>query len=476
MHSDLTFFTNEPNSTLLERFKNTLRDVETFDVLVGYFRTSGFYRLYESLEDIKKIRVLVGINTDKKTYDLVQSAQTKFDFESHTKAKEDFSKKLTEEVYQSEDKYDVEVGIKKFIEFIQTGKLEIKAYPSKNLHAKVYISRFKEDDRDYGRVITGSSNFSEYGLNANYEFNVELKNSSDVRYAEDKFEELWKDAVDLSEVYVDTINQKTWLNDQITPYEIYLKFLYEYLKEEIKADDDFKTYLPDGFMELKYQKNAVTTLKKIVDQYGGAFVADVVGLGKTYITAMYAQALPGKKLVICPPPIKDNWEEAFRDFGIRNFEVESIGRLEHIIKKGVERYDYIFIDEAHRFRNENTNQYQLLHQICLNKKILLISATPLNNSVYDFFSLLKLFQKPTDSDIPDVRNLETFFTSARQKLLQYDKSDPEYLEEVKRISKQVRDKILKHVMVRRTRTDVMKYFPFSLYFLRTHECLGSVYL
>jgi HKD family nuclease len=51
------------------------------------------------------------------------------------------------------------------------------------LHAKVYISRYFKDDRDFGNVITGSSNFSESGLVANYEFNVQLKNSNDVIYA-----------------------------------------------------------------------------------------------------------------------------------------------------------------------------------------------------------------------------------------------------------------------------------------------------
>lgn len=127
--------------------------------------------------------------------------------------------------------------------------MEIKAYPSYNIHAKVYISRFKEDDRDFGRVITGSSNFSESGLNSQYEFNVELKNASDVKYALNKFEELWENAVDLSDVYIDTIREKTWLNDTITPYELYLKFLYEYFKENLRKKESLDILLPKGFME-----------------------------------------------------------------------------------------------------------------------------------------------------------------------------------------------------------------------------------
>lgn len=457
--SDLTFFTNEDGQKLEDRFKRTLKDVQYFDILVGYFRTSGFYRLYQDFENIDKIRILVGLNADKKAVDIIQSTkQIPLGFESHTNTKEKFSASIIQELYESDDNYEIEFGITKFIEFIKSGKLEIKAYPSYNIHAKVYISRFKADDRDFGRVITGSSNFSESGLNSQYEFNVELKNTSDVQYALNKFEDLWKDAVDLSDVYIDTIQKDTWLNDEITPYELYLKFLYEYFKENLSRKETLDIQLPKDFMKLEYQHEAVRTLSEIVESYNGAFIADVVGLGKTYITAMYMQTLPGKKLIICPPPIIESWQDAISDFGVRSATVISLGKLEHIKKKGYEDYQYIFVDEAHRFRNENTTQYQMLHEICYGKKVILITATPLNNSIYDFYPLIKLFQPANDSDIPGMKNLEAFFISARNTLKNLDKGTPEYLEEVKKISKVVRDRILKYIMVRRTRKDVKQYF------------------
>ena len=85
----------------------------------------------------------------------------------------------------------------------------------------------------FGSVITGSSNFSKAGLSNNLEFNVELKDSRDVQFALDRFEELWKKSVDISNEYIETINEKTWLSDNISPYELFLKTLYEYFKEEI---------------------------------------------------------------------------------------------------------------------------------------------------------------------------------------------------------------------------------------------------
>jgi len=460
MKTDLTFFTNEPDATLLDRFRKTLKDVRYFDVLVGYFRTSGFFNLYQSLETIEKIRVLVGLNLDQRAFEIIDGhrLQRDIDFESHRRTKETFTENLTTEMDYSQDNYETELGVKKFIEFLQFGKMEIKAYPSADIHAKVYISRFADDDRDYGRVITGSSNFSQAGLIANREFNVELKNSADVKFALEKFEELWKDAVDISKDYVSTINNKTWLNDQITPYHLYLKFLYEHFKEDINADEDFEAYLPEGFVELSYQKQAVTSTKKILDAYNGVFLADVVGLGKTFISALLAQQLPGKILVICPPVLRSYWQETFFDFGIRSFKVESLGKLDNIIKEGTERFDYIFIDEAHRFRNELTQGYEKLHQICFGKKVILVSATPLNNTVDDIYSQLKLFQIPKKSTIPGVPNLDKYFAVLKKKLEKYDKADPEYIGAAKEAYSDLRENILKYIMVRRTRSEVLRYF------------------
>ena len=471
MHSDLTFFTNEKDSTLLNRFKVTLENnTKFFDILVGYFRTSGFFHLYKSLEKVEKIRILVGINVDKKTHDLLAKSkeeQLTIKF-SHKEAKDVFSAEIAREMEESEDNVDIELGVQKFIEFIKSGKLEIRAYPSQNIHAKVYIIR-KDTDKseDYGRVITGSSNFSYSGLHDNLEFNVELKDSRDVKYALEKFEALWKDAVDISEKYIETINEKTWLNDTITPYELYLKFLYEYFKEKINEDMDSiykdKRFLPEGFMNLEYQDEAVKDALAKLGDYGGVFLADVVGLGKTYISALLAQQLDGYTLIICPPVLKDYWHDTFRDFGVRGFEVESLGKLDRIIEKGVEKYKNIFIDEAHRFRNETNQTYEKLKQICWGRRVILVSATPLNNTPFDILSQVKLFQKGHNSTIPNIRDLDNFFSRLHKKLKTVDRKNlKDYLKIVKENSLEMRENILKYLMVRRTRSEVLKYFKKDL--------------
>lgn len=466
------FYTNEEGNTLYERFNQTLKNAQYFDSLVGYFRTSGFYRLYKSLEKVEKIRILVGLNIDRQTYDILQ--QTKLDFESQSNIRKQYQEEVRREFEDSDDTEEVVEGVNKFKEMLTSGKIEMRACRDKNIHAKLYITRYDETTSPlYGTVVTGSSNFTENGLNAQYEFNVELKDDPDVEEALERFEKLWEVSVPISEDYIDALETKTWMNDSITPYEIYLKFLYEYFYDEINTEQVFdKDDLPDNYMKLDYQINAIAKINKIVEEYGGAFISDVVGLGKTYISAMYAKILTGKILVIAPPPIIPNWESAFKDFDIKskNYDIFSIGMLDKIVKKeeraekfGEKTYDYVFIDEAHRFRNSNNEQYDKIKRICINKKVLLISATPLNNTFYDFYNLISLFQNSTDSDIPGVPNLERFFNNRRYRIKTVEKEcggkdDERYINAVKQVSKEVRDKILKYIMIRRTRTDIKKYF------------------
>lgn len=461
--SDRRFFTNEPGATLFDRFSRILDHAQFFDVLVGYFRTSGYKALHEKLSNIEKMRILVGLNVDQRSFDLFsQAQQAKLDFESHSRTKEIYASSLAEEMEFGEDALEVEESARQFMEAIKTGKLELRAFPSQDLHAKVYISRFPENALDYGRVITGSSNFSLNGLVAQREFNVELKDRSDVEFALKKFEDLWQESVDVSAAYVDTIRQKTWLSENITPYDIYLKFLYEYFQEDINLDNEVDIELPEGFMDLAYQKQAVVAARKILEAYNGVFIADVVGLGKTYISAMLLQGYPGRKLVICPPPLENYWRETFLEFGVRGVEVRSMGKLDEILERGVEKYQYVLIDEAHRFRTDTTQSYEKLHKICWGKRVILVSATPLNNKLDDILSLLKLFQAPRQSTIPGIPKLDEFFRKLAQELKLFDKDDPSYLVAVKEASQEVREKILSHVMVRRTRTEINKFFSEDL--------------
>lgn len=474
MNSDLTFITNEKGQNLKERFEVLIKDTKFFDCLVGYFYASGFHAIYKSLESTEKIRILIGISTNSQTYDLMQKAtiseQSALQFSS-AETKEKLGEIVETEMENAEDSEKTENGIYTFIDWIKSGKLEIRAYPTEKIHAKVYIMTFGEGDRDKGRVITGSSNFTQAGLIDNLEFNVELKNRADYDFVLTKFKDLWQDSVDVGQKYVETIKTKTWFNDTITPYELYLKFLYEYFKDDLSQNDEmFLKYLPSGFKKLEYQEQAVLNAKKILDEYGGVFISDVVGLGKTYISAMLAGQLinEGRILVIAPPVLLEeanpgSWPNVFRDFNVPA-TFRSIGELEKIINGGVEQYRHVFVDEAHRFRTENNATYEKLAEICRGKKVILVTATPYNNSPKDILSQVKLFQKARKSTIPNLPDLEHFFASLERKLKNLDRQKDyvDYIKTVKENAKEIREKVLKYLMVRRTRTEIAKYFAEDL--------------
>lgn len=469
MHNDLTFFTNEPERDLYSRFSTILKsNTQFFDILVGYFRTSGFFKMKNAMESVEKIRILVGLNVDKYTVKIIDKANMELKYETPTmkQAKESFSDSIENEFEMADPTAKVEQGVRIFIEWLKNGKVELRMYMEAPIHAKVYIMR-KDMDKapdTFGSVITGSSNFSEAGLQNNLEFNVELKDSRDVEFALEKFEELWCQGISVTDDYIEAVESKTWLRNDITPYEIYLKTLYEFFKEEINSDKDLlaENLMPDGYMRLQYQLDAVVQAKKILETYNGVFISDVVGLGKTYICAMLAKSLKrGRKLVICPPVLVDYWNEVLQEFDVAA-EVKSLGKLDFILEKGVDKYTYIFIDEAHRFRNQGTESFSSLHKICYGKKVILISATPINNYSSDIENQIYLFQPKHNSTIIGLRDLEAFFRELRSKENKYTKGTQKYLEQVRENSEEIRDKILRHIMIRRTRSEIMEYYATDL--------------
>jgi len=141
-------------------------------------------------------------------------------------------------------------------------------------------------------------------------------------------------------------------------------------------------------------------------------------------------------------------------------DYESLGKLDKLLDRGLDKYTNIIIDEAHRFRTETTISYEQLAEICRGKRVILVTATPYNNTPKDILSLLKLFQKAKKSTIPNLSDLESFFSVLEKKLKNLDrkKDYPKYIKTVKENAREIREKVLKYLMVRRTRTEIEKYF------------------
>ena len=161
------------------------------------------------------------------------------------------------------------------------------------------------------------------------------------------------------------------------------------------------------------------------------------------MSALLAQQLDGRTLVIAPPVLLEktslgSWTNVFSDFRVpANFE--SRGKLDLLIKQGVNKYKNIFIDEAHRFRTETNITYEKLARICRGKRVILVTATPLNNSPIDILNQIKLFQNTKKSTIPNLSNLELFFggLAKKYKSEDFEKSLQKDLESDLKILKEI---------------------------------------
>lgn len=479
------FFTNKDANTLLEKFKGIFenhQDIQFFDALVGYFKASGYFALRPYLSNVPQIRILVGIEFDKL---LLHFHNKGLLFQGDaTQTIKEFLEGIKEDIQQSDYRHEVEAGILQFIEDIATKKIEIKAHPSRRLHAKIYIFRPKNwNNHNEGYVITGSSNLSDAGLGnsevPNYEFNVILHRFDDVQFATNEFEELWKEAIPVLPVEIERVKKETYLNDSFTPFEIYIKFLIEYFGSIVEFDPNSITDLPKGFKKLSYQVDAVNEGYKLMMKHNGFFLSDVVGLGKTVVATLiakkffYTNDFPShisNTLIVIPPALMDNWSETLESFGLQNYKIITNGSLHKITNP--EKYDLIIVDEAHKFRNDTADAYNELQKICktktkhqlkdgskADKKVILMSATPLNNRPEDIANQVYLFQDAKDASL-DISNLQHFF---RKKIDEYRKlNDPKIsVEEVKKRVKEIyddiREKVIAPLTVRRTRTDLREH-------------------
>lgn len=481
-----TKFFNNTDSPLIDKFKGiaeNMQDFHTFQAVVGYFRSSGYFKLRPVLKDVKKIQILVGINIDdifrKHDKSLLMLAG---EDEARNQYTEDFIKDVIDAKYSAE----VEEGILQLCEDLVNGVVEMRIDKSKNLHAKFYLCLPENHNENTdGWVLMGSSNISESGLGITqpprYELNVAMKDYSDVAYCKEEFRKLWEESIPITPEDIVRIRKKTHLDHMPTPYEIFIKVLIDAFGAQV--EDNFSMELPEGYIDLKYQKDAVIQGYQMLKEYNGFFLADVVGTGKTIVGTMIAKRFieeNGKYtnvLVVCPPSLKKNWEDTIDDFSISRYvQIVSNGSLNKIIEakdnyKAPEEFDLIIVDEAHNFRSDSALKYDELQRICKSnrtndgfidgrKKVMLLSATPLNNRPEDFKNLILLFQDSRNPSIDGVSNLDVSFGPWIKRYEDAMKnrnknSGKNSMAEVEMIYEEMRTEILDKILVRRTRKNLI---------------------
>ena len=465
------FFTNTAENTLLNKFKGVFasnKDIEWFDALVGFLRASGYFSIRPFLENVPKIRILVGINVDKVMSDY--NRQGLLFLPNPRLTVDELKKSLQEDIQNAGYTKRIEEGIIQFVKDVSSKKIELRAHPSKRLHAKIYIFRPSGfNEHKAGAVITGSSN---------YEFNVLLNNYDDVEFATSEFEKLWQEGVSILPKDVSDVKENSYLREDLTPFDLYIKFLLEYFGSAVEFDPNAITDLPEGYKRLSYQVDAVKLGYDLLQKHNGFFLADVVGLGKTLIAILIAKqfffrndfpSYRSHTLIVVPPAVKSSWQQTIDQFHLDNTKIITNGSLHKV--KNPEKYDLIIVDEAHKFRNDTAESYDHLQRICktptrrrikdgalARKKVILVSATPLNNRPADIRNLILLFQDGKDSTL-EIANIQRFFA---QRIKEYDNAmrnlDTQAArQEVKRIYRMIREKVVAHLTLRRTRTDLMEH-------------------
>ena len=487
IHSN--FFTNKNGNTLMKEFEGILQHnqyIKNLDAVVGFLRASGYFSLRPFLDNINRVRILIGIDVDK--YIAQAANQGRIFFGAEEEVREECLRKIRRDIESSNYKKEVEDGIFQMIQDLIDGKLELRAHPSKKIHAKLYIL-YPDDFNQYsqGVAITGSSNLSGNGLGISedkqYEFNVKLDRYDDVKFAKDEFEQLWKEAEGcaITAEDVKASVDRTYLKGDVKPYDLYIKMLMEYFSDRVLATDDNNPFdMPEGYTKYDYQMDAVVEGYQKLIRYDGFFLADVVGLGKTVIATMIAKKFliengrdKTKILVVYPPAVEQNWKATFKDFGIDKYaKFVTNGSLSKVLDEenynywNADEYDLILVDEAHKFRSHTTSAFEQLQEICkmprieqgnipgYKKKVMLISATPMNNTPADIYNEIQLFQDPRRCSIDGVANLTAFFSPLIKEFQQLRK-DPNFdVTQFKKLAEHVRDRVIKPLTVRRTRTDI----------------------
>ena len=471
-----SFITNQ-DKLMSEIVKGILPKTRAIDILVGYFFFSGYHLLSQCLAN-KNIRILVGLEVDKDVSKGIQVI-TPMSASNLTQGqlREKYYQQFVNLVNNSDflDNEQKQKSFSLFLSKIKDGTLEVRK-TEQPCHAKMYIFDYdghnNEGGEDPGNVITGSSNLSYQGLAGRTEINVRLKDKQTYIDAKKIFEELWENSVSVIDQstlsqWEDKVIKHVWYEKLFSPYLMFVRVLSEYFNIPSSSNVLTPHDITQGkYSNLKYQTDAVQLALNALEIHSGAIIADVVGLGKSVIASTIARNLHLKTIVIAPPHLVRQWQVYRDEFGVKA-SIFSTGKIESALAhfKEIARSDeqfLIIIDEAHRFRNEFTEDYSLLHELCSNNKVILLTATPFNNRPSDIYSLLKLFQIPSKSTLKTVENLGEAFRElihAYKKMEEakrnYRLPESEIKAEAKRIAARIRS-IINPLVIRRSRIDLME--------------------
>ncbi len=462
---------NKKIKTVYDFIKKYSKVEGEFNIVTGYFTFKALATFFDELNFIKQYRIVIGDLT-------------------YEKPKDDKVINFLSPDLSIQAAFKLSQEAKKTVEFIKQQKVKIKTVKNKLCHAKTYIYKSPDNEDRDNYFIIGSSNLTHSGLkierNSPYA-NIELNQAdtglnSDYEKLQDWFKKLWQSNDTTDKTTIDNpepdkkkkrieIEVKQFLIDYITnffktytPEELYYKVLYELFKKDITDIEDNDIYrenvkhLEETIVYNKlypFQKKGVLSLIRMLQQFGGAILADAVGLGKTWqaLAVIKFFELQGyETLVLCPKKLGYNWEryhysnDSLFRYDRLHFNVRYHTDLQ-INTDGSHRLDkpkvfklrafqknpkfLVVIDESHNLRNDKSQRYQYLVDNILQQnkdvKVLMLSATPINNQLTDIRNQFKLMVRGEDNGFEnakfEIRSLHSLFSNAQKIFNEWQKTE-----------------------------------------------------
>lgn len=285
-------------------------------------------------------------------------------------------------------------AIRHLLGFLRSGRIEVRRYEGHFLHAKAFVFRGAERG-----ILAGSANLTRAGLQTNLELVLGHHEDPVVGRVEEWFESLWREAVpfDLAAIYA-------VLLAEVPPYLVYIKVLWHLYHAELEEEERETGRIPIT----TFQKHGVWRARKILAKYGGVMVADGVGLGKTYTAGEIIRDYRERRqrvLLVCPASLRDTtWERFLNDHQllVERLSYEELandtqlGGSKGHLRNSLDDYALVVVDEAHNYRNPDTDKRAaVLRRLLAGRRrdLLLLTATPVNNSLWDLYHLLRFFMK-----------------------------------------------------------------------------------
>ncbi|RVQ66944.1 helicase [Croceicoccus ponticola] len=402
------------------------------DIASAYFSPAGFAQIANHLEDLERIRLMIGAEPPRDAKPLqrrLDETEAAFQKRLIREGLDELDQGLRHERDHFPFTKAGRASLKKLIEVLRAGRMEARRYEKAFLHAKAYILSNREGaDATGAGLFAGSSNLTRAGVTSNLELNLGRFDPIIHGQATAWFERLWDEAVpvDLAALFEEVFAE-------YTPWEIYLRVLWRIYGSEVAQEQDNDSGLP----LTNFQKHGVARAMRLMAENGGAIVADEVGLGKTFIAGEILRSYKERRLrtlLICPAQLRDSTWAKFRtnnflmDVECVSYEELAIDRqiamadpnqFQDKLKRPLDEYQLVVVDEAHNYRNPDApTRARVLRRLLWGQRrdVLLLTATPVNNSLWDLYNLIRYFIRQdsllADRGILSIR--ERFEEAARE--------------------------------------------------------------